>query len=190
MLYGSVPFKGNGIQEMHPYILAGQYTLGDEASESARDLMRHILTVDHEERYTIEDILKHEWMQNISPKHNIFNKEEMDEIDNEFNISKSKNIYNLYRMNTFNTEFHDIPFTEGNINSTQNMLIKNITTKSVVLAPFNSTLTDFNLFYPDGSPKILPAKNSMLKFKGRVKELDREYEKNNNGDVDNGVYNR
>jgi len=33
-------------------------------------------------------------------------------------------------------------------------------------------------------------KKKMIKFKGRVKELDREYEKNNNGDLDNGVYNR
>ena len=36
----------------------------------------------------------------------------------------------------------------------------------------------------------LPAKNKLFKFKGRVKELDREYEKQNNGELDNGVYNR
>lgn len=190
MLYGSVPFKGNGIQEMHPYILAGQYTLGDEASETAKDLIRKILTVDHETRITIDQILEHEWMQNIVPKNNIFNEEEMEEIDNEFNISKAKNIYNLYKMNTFNTEMHDIPFTEGNLDSTQNMLAKNITTKSVVLAPFNSTMTNVCLFDSNHKPHVYPSKNNIFKFKGRVKELDREYEKNNNGELDNGVYNR
>jgi protein-serine/threonine kinase len=190
MLYGSVPFKGNGIQEMHPYILAGQYTLGNEASDTAKDLIRKILTVDHEARITIDQILEHEWMQNIVPKNNIFNEEEMEEIDNEFNISKAKNIYNLYKMNTFNTEMHDIPFTEGNLDSTQNMLAKNITTKSVVLAPFNSTMSNVWLFDGENKPHVYPSKNNLFKFKGRVKELDREYEKNNNGELDNGVYNR
>lgn len=190
MLYGSVPFKGNGIQEMHPYILAGDYKLGDEASDSAKDLLRKILTVDENKRYTIDQILEHEWMQNIKPKDNIFSSEELEEIDNDFNISKAKNIYNLYKMNTFNTDMHEMPFTEGNIDSTQNALIKNVTTKSVVLAPFNSTLSDiqFSLFKDMVSQTIL--KKKILKFKGRVKELDREYEKNNNGDLDNGVYNR
>lgn len=190
MLYGSVPFKGNGIQEMHPCILAGDYKLGDEASDSAKDLLRKILTVDENKRYTIDQILEHEWMQNIKPKDNIFSSEELEEIDNDFNISKAKNIYNLYKMNTFNTDMHEMPFTEGNIDSTQNALIKNVTTKSVVLAPFNSTLSDiqFSLFKDMVSQTIL--KKKILKFKGRVKELDREYEKNNNGDLDNGVYNR
>ena len=190
MLYGSVPFKGNGIQEMHPYILAGDYKLGDEASETAKDLMRKILNVDETERYTIDQVLAHEWMQNIKPKDNIFNNEELEEIDWEFNISKAKNIYNLYRANTFNTEMHEMPFTEGNIDSTQNILIRNITTKSIVLAPFNSTLTDIgNSIFENMSKLAIPTKK-IFKFKGRVKELDREYEKNNNGDVDNGVYNR
>ncbi len=190
MLYGSVPFKGNGIQEMHPYILAGDYKLGDEASPEAKDLLRKILNVDETRRYTIDQILAHEWMQNIKPKENIFNGEEMEEIDNEFNISKAQNIYNLYRMNTFNTEMHEMPFTEGNIDSTQNALIKNITTKSVVLAPFNSTLTELGLIeFAKLGDKTIP-KKKIFRFKGRVKELDREYEKNNNGDLDNGVYNR
>jgi serine/threonine protein kinase len=190
MLYGSVPFKGNGIQEMHPYIIAGDYKLGEEASESAKDLLRKILNVNEEMRYTIEDILHHDWMQNIKPKDNIFNTEEMEEIDNDFNISQEKNIYNLFKMNTFNTEVHDIPFTEGNINSTQNLLIRNITTKSVVLAPFNSTMTHIDDLFPMDGSISAHHKKKVIKFRGRVKELDREYEKNNNGELDNGVYNR
>lgn len=190
MLYGSVPFKGNGIQEMHPYILAGDYKLGDEASDSAKDLLRKILNVDENQRYSIDQILAHPWMQNIKPKENIFNSEEMEEIDCEFNISKAQHIYNLYRMNTFNTDLHELPFTEGNIDSTQNALIKNITTKSVVLAPFNSTLTESGLQLFSKLGDVAVPKKGIFKFRGRVKELDREYEKNNNGDLDNGVYNR
>lgn len=175
---------------MHPYILAGDYKLGDEASELAKDLLKKILNVDETKRYTINQILSHEWMQNIKPIDNIFNNEEMEEIDNEFNISQAQNIYNLHRMNTFNSEMHEMPFTEGNIDSTQNALIRNITSKSIVLAPFNSTLTELGLVIFDKLSEQAVLKKKIIKFKGRVKELDREYEKNNNGDLDNGVYNR
>ena len=170
--------------------MAGEYKLGDEASESAKDLLKKILNVDETKRITIDQILQHEWMQNIVPKDNLFNSEEIEEIDNDFNISQNQNIYNLYKMNTFNTEMHEIPFTEGNINSTQNELVKNITTKSVVLAPFNSTMTDLQMSVFADMPSQIVVKKKVIRFKGRVKELDREYEKNNNGDLDNGVYNR
>lgn len=40
-----------------------------------------------------------------------------------------------------NEVIHTDPFTEQMLNSTQNSLVKNITSKSVILAPFNSTRT-------------------------------------------------
>jgi serine/threonine protein kinase len=87
ILYGSVTFKENYIEEMLLYIIVGNYKFRNKASESAKDFLRKILNVNEETRYTIEDNLHHDWMQNIKPKENIFNTEE---IDSDFNILQGK----------------------------------------------------------------------------------------------------
>jgi hypothetical protein len=93
-------------------------------------------------------------------------------------------------MNTFNIEVRDISFTEENINSTQNLLIQNITTKNVVLTPLNSTITHIDdLFLMMYGLISAHHKKKIIKFRKRVKELDREYEKNNI-ELYNIVYNR
>jgi serine/threonine protein kinase len=90
ILYGSVQFKEICIEKIDLYIIAGDYKLGNKASESAKDPLRKILNVNEETRYTIEDILHHDWMQNIKPKDNIFNTEE---IDSGFNILREKYLH-------------------------------------------------------------------------------------------------
>lgn len=64
-----------------------------------------------------------------------------------------------------------------------------MTTKSVVLAPYNSSQSNIhNSLVSDFS--VLSKKEKTLKFKGgKMKELDREYEANNNANMDNGVFN-
>jgi len=63
---------------------------------------------------------------------------------------------------------------------------QNIKDKSFVLAPFNSlvnlddTLDDLML---DFEPKA-------IKFDRKVREINRQYEENNNEDLDNGVQNQ
>lgn len=59
----------------------------------------------------------------------------------------------------------------------------------MVLAPFNSTFGSFESF---GSEvwKNLYFKGDVLKLHHRVKEIDRQYEYNNNCELDNGVYNK
>ena len=83
--------------------------------------------------------------------------------------------------------------------------MKNNTTKSVILAPFNSTRS--HLDPADLPPEMQDAEESVLcpalsfdkkilypkkviKFAPRVKDLDRQYEVNHNSEVDNGVYNK
>lgn len=57
----------------------------------------------------------------------------------------------------------------------------------MILAPFNSTIAeepnriDHNLFVE---------KIKALKFSNRCREIDRQYENNNNGQLDNGVYHK
>jgi len=45
MLYGTVPFKANNMEELHKLILKGRYTLKDDISEEARDILRGLLEV-------------------------------------------------------------------------------------------------------------------------------------------------
>lgn len=53
MLYGTVPFKANNMQELQQTIKDGLYTLKEDISESARDLLKGILNVDPEKRFTV-----------------------------------------------------------------------------------------------------------------------------------------
>ena len=40
MLYGTVPFKAQSMEELHSLILRGKYLLKEDISEDARDLLR------------------------------------------------------------------------------------------------------------------------------------------------------
>ena len=64
------------------------------------------------------------------------------------------------------------------------------------MAPFNSTISDLN---ENGDPKnfvlsdsirelIMP--KNIIKFGARVRDIDRQYEINNNADLDNGVFHK
>lgn len=74
-------------------------------------------------------------------------------------------------------------FTLRNIDTAQETENQNIGTKSVILAPFNSSLLSEEGFLN----KELTIENEVLKFCGKVKELNRNYELNNNGEIDNGI---
>lgn len=81
------------------------------------------------------------------------------------------------------------PFAEQMLSSTQNADLKNVSTRSIILAPFNSTRS--HLVYSTDEAQIMKemmAPRQSVKFSARVKEIDRQYELNNNADLDNGVY--
>jgi len=57
------------------------------------------------------------------------------------------------------------------------------------LAPFNSTKSNLDeSFSLSDSIKELIQSKSCLKFAARVREIDKQYEVNNNAELDNGVY--
>jgi len=75
------------------------------------------------------------------------------------------------------------------LHSTENDLLRNVSTKSIILAPFNSTMSKIDVeLIQDKSIKKLLVDKKCIKFSAKVKELDRQYELNNNADLDNGVY--
>ena len=54
MLYGTVPFKANNMQDLHKLILKAKYNLKDEISEKAKSLLRAMLEPDQEKRLSIK----------------------------------------------------------------------------------------------------------------------------------------
>jgi hypothetical protein len=75
-------------------------------------------------------------------------------------------------------------------------MTKNCETRSVILAPFNSTKSNvdangnvFNFVLSD-SVKALIETRKIIKFGPRVREIDKQYEINNNADLDNGVFHK
>ena len=81
-------------------------------------------------------------------------------------------------------------FDIRNIDTMDENINKNINSKSIILAPFNTSIesekntskeiTDLQ----DPELKIL---NGVIKYANKVKDLNRNYELNNNQEIDNGV---
>ena len=67
LLCGFPPFYDESIQVLTEKVARGQYTFlspwWDEISKSAQDLVSHLLTVDPDKRYTIEQFLAHPWIR-------------------------------------------------------------------------------------------------------------------------------
>lgn len=54
MIYGNVPFKAQNMNELHEMILKGKYSLKEDISTEARDLMRGMLERDPVKRLSVE----------------------------------------------------------------------------------------------------------------------------------------
>ncbi|MCJ1449705.1 hypothetical protein MMC28_000033 [Mycoblastus sanguinarius] len=67
LLCGFPPFYDESIQVLTEKVARGQYTFlspwWDEISKSAQDLVSHLLTVDPDKRYTIQQFLDHPWIR-------------------------------------------------------------------------------------------------------------------------------
>jgi hypothetical protein len=60
----------------------------------------------------------------------------------------------------------------------------------VILAPFNSTKSHLSSRMHESVEELMEDKRELMRFEVKVRELDRQYEMNNNGELDNGVYNK
>lgn len=74
LLCGFPPFYDESIQVLTEKVARGQYTFlspwWDDISKSAQDLVSHLLTVNPDKRYTIEQFLNHPWIrQTQEPTH-------------------------------------------------------------------------------------------------------------------------
>ena len=187
MLSGNVPFKGKNQQSLHEAILKGKFKEIENVSFECRDLIRKIFEVDVEKRIKIDEILEHSWLNDFNGNFNDFNRNFSD-----FCLfTKAERIlFDVDKIEIFDVK---------NLNSECEIYMKNNRTKSVILAPFNSSFEDENFnrnsneinknsaeFY-DFNNKNLKLENNILKFAAKVKEINYNYELNNNCEIDNGI---
>ena len=188
MLGGTVPFKGNNIDELHDLIIKGEFKPLKDISPDATHLIKSILEVDPKKRISTKDILVHPWLINV-----------------DLNFWKTQNLFTnaeYILLAKSNVDYRDISnkddmieiFDIKNLDTNDENKNKNVKTKSFILAPFNSSMeedSDGNIISSDDSldfcNKDLKIRNGLIKFNNKVKELNRIYELNNNKEIDNGV---
>lgn len=169
MLYGKVPFKANNMRDLNKMIMKGSYSLKDGISPEAKHLLTRMLEVNPKKRITTSEVLKHSWLADVEEQE-LFTEAEKVTMQEEYSCRKKD----------------ETLFTEQNIDSTQSELTSNITDKSLILAPFNTTQERSKKW---GTEAPVYEKKEVIQFGAKARDADRQYEKNNNGDLDNGVYN-
>ena len=169
----------------------------EKISKEAKNLLHGLLNKNPKKRITIEEILNHPWLNEFNDKkkykkynnHHLFTKAELLIMSKTYiDYRKAKNedlIENFTISNLIKNEF-----TKKD---------KNITSKSSILAPYNTLIQqseDSNLFsiednfdpFDDfNNKKIKLEKNELIGFNAKAKECNLLYELNNNGEVDNGM---
>ena len=83
-------------------------------------------------------------------------------------------------------------FINNKLESTEDPLKGNISSKSDIMAPFNTSCSDENELrkeMEESELQIETKKNEILKFSHRVTYINNEYQKNFNELRDNGVFN-
>ena len=208
MLSGTVPFKGANIKELHNLIISGNYPQIKDISKEASHLLKNILEVDPLKRITTKNILNHPWLINVDldywKNQNLFTNAE------HILLAKS----NVDYRNIANKEDMIENFDLNNLDTADENFNKNILTKSFILAPFNTSISEEesnniarnkniplklnNMIYnkslkkkskdiTDFNNPDLKILNGIIKYVAKVKDLNRNYELNNNQEIDNGV---
>jgi len=199
MLCGTVPFKASNMKELHKMIIKGKYNLKEEISPEAKHLLRSMLETDPSKRISIKKILEHPWIQSVDMELDVFSPEEKEIVKKEF-IYNNPKVPNRSEKINHEVEPWDC-FTELNLDSV-NQTLRNESEKSVILAPFNSSYSNFDEEEFKGmeasliihrhfdDQAALEDKKQMIRFAARCRDQDRQYEINNNGELDNGVYHK
>lgn len=184
MIYGTVPFKAKSVEELSQLIIGGKPELHDDVSPEARDLIQHMLDKDPRRRSSIIQVLVHPWFGNGDDPAagvRLFTKEESQRVAEEFS-------YPTDGRDEDELADEEDKFVEQDIDESQSELTKNATTKSDVFAPFNTTMT-VQCDVMETADHPLLEKGHVLRLGPQTREADAQYERNNNGQVDNGVYN-
>ena len=188
MLSGNVPFNRGKLHDLQYSILNTPLNPIKDISNEANDLLKGLLNKDPNKRLSPEEILNHPWLNceelNVDfngvlyvNKYHLFTNTEM--------IMLNKNHIDYRKANK--DELNE-NFTLRNLFTVDNEMIKNSESKSIILAPYNSILSDDDESDDlDLDNKELKMENDILKFAKKVKEYNINYELNNNEEIDNGM---
>ena len=244
MLSGNIPFNRDKTHDLQSAILNLPYKKIDDISDNANDLLKNILEKDPNKRYTPDQILEHPWMNERTG-----NDDDLNDYNYDFEI-KNVNKYHLFTnaesllLAKTHIDYRKAPkkdlaenFTIKNLYTIEDKKNnKNIETKSIILAPYNSMMTDteeeeeedgedkdekikeekrkkkekqknkieteediklkaLNYYNQSTNPfdildnfnLSIKIKNGIIKFNGKAKECNMNYELNNNEEIDNGM---
>jgi len=238
MLFGTVPFKANNMNDLHQMIVKGKYSLKkksrtEEISKDLKSLLKSLLEPDPTKRPTMTQVRRHPWLLTKPlTTVEIFTDSELSLIRKDFTykemLSKPKappsrigsstadhqklstnlpHQRSSQQLLTTENQQYSLPlFTEheldeecggGGVDQNASKLngllppLRNCSSKSLVLAPFNSTWSDKRMQENhQGLDSSMIVDKKVIKYANRVKDLNRQYEMNNNCDLDNGVYNK
>jgi len=179
MIYGNFPFKGNTVEDLEKAILSGNFEMPNDTSPEARDLISKLVVLDPNIRPGINEILQHQWMCDTCINTAIFTEEEIDSIRNEYRFNALANENLDESQSSIFTE-HKLDTTEIDPENDPDL------SKSAILAPFNTVENNPAEFLKQIEDKYLPKKT--IKLHSKLREFDRRYERNNNSQLDNGVY--
>ena len=239
MLSGNIPFNRDKNHNLQSAIMNLPYKKIEGVSDNANDLLKNILEKDPKKRFTPDQILEHPWMIDG-------NDDEGSDYNYDLEI-KNVNKYHLFTnaesilLAKTHIDYRKAPkkdlaenFTLKNLYTIEDKKNnKNIETKSIILAPYNSMITDseeeeeeneenndkiknkknkekpntklesiedikikaINYYNQSTNPfdildnfnLEIQVKNGIIKFHGKVKEFNMNYELNNNEEIDNGM---
>ena len=215
MLSGTLPFNlknkdssdmssesNNNNIELQCSIINKEPKRIEKISDEARDLLRGLLNKNPKKRLTIEQILNHPWLKedelnnnknNKNKKYHLFTKAEMIMLSKTYIDYRNSLIEDLKENFTISNLK-----MENNKALDKNKKLKNITTKSSLLAPYNTLIQndesiseENNIVFQDdfddlANPNIV-LENDILIVNNKIKEFNLNYELNNNGECDHGM---
>ena len=206
MLSGTLPFnlknnesssmdeENNNNIELQYNIINKEPKKIEKISEEAKDLLKGLLNKNPNKRLTIEQILNHPWLKSDeknfkNKKYHLFTKAE------KIMLSKTYIDYRYGLIEDLKENFTISNLKNEKNNKNGEKKIKNISTKSSLLAPYNTLIQDNesisdceidNSFDDTTNPNI-NLENDIIIFNNKVKEYNLNYELNNNGECDNGM---
>lgn len=152
MLYGMVPFKGRGLIELKDAILHNKMKYVDEEvmlSQEAKHLIKLMLRKDPSKRATLSQVLHHPWLKDCPISMAIFSNSE---------LKKTKTMSNpVFGGDEPQRLLTEVELTNRSLSESEKKRKKeegsqyeldrgqktdNVTERSNVLAPFNSTITN------------------------------------------------
>jgi serine/threonine protein kinase len=184
MVTGFFPFRGINETQLHENILTGIYPKPNNISEELLDLLTKILNTNPTKRISIDEILKHPWLNDADDINNV--KYKYKDFGLNLFTKAEKIIYGKMKLN-YKKVSKDIQlenFTNKNIDSYYEEENQNVQTMSFVFTPYNTNREkdeDEDLYYDD-----VNIEDDIIQFTPKVQEISRLYEIHNNYEFDQG----